>query len=329
MSGPARAEFALGYLVRLGVGQTELLLSREPITPELIATLDPTEQQHLEALQHALVFGESLGLAKTTSYRDLVGRKESGLVHVVTAAPANRMEALSWWFPITGSVTYRGYFERQRADDFAAGLAKDGYDTFVRPAPLYSTLGWFDDPVPRGVLSWPEEIVVDTFLHEVVHQTVFVSSDVPYNEALATFIAHRATLAFYADRPESRARAEADFDDELRFAEMLRALRAELEAAYAAAPTPEEARALRTPIFARYQTQVYPSLPWRSPRYARFPSLALSNAWLVAQQDYVGELPCFEVELAALGGDLPTFIRAHVDDPGHRTGACESGDTGK
>jgi predicted aminopeptidase len=316
--------------VRLGVGQAELLLSREPITPELIAMLDAREQQNLEALQRALVFGESLGLARTTSYRDLVGNKESGLVHVVTAAPANRMEALSWWFPITGRVTYRGYFQRERAEKFAADLAKDGHDTFVRPAPLYSTLGWFDDPVPRGVLSWPEELVVDTFLHELVHQTVFVGSDVPYNEALATFIAHHATLAFYADQPENRARAEASFADELTFAEMLRALRAELEATYAANPTPEEARALRTPIFARYQTDVYPTLPWRSARYARFPSLALSNAWLVAQQDYVGELPCFELELAALGGDLPTFIRAHEADPGHRDGACEaSGDTGK
>jgi predicted aminopeptidase len=316
--------------VRLGIGQTDLLLSREPITPELIATLEPKEQQNLEALQRALDFGESLGLPRTTSYRDLVGNKESGLVHVVTAAPANRMEALAWWFPITGSVTYRGYFERERADDFAADLARDGYDTFVRPAPLYSTLGWFDDPVPRGVLGWPEELVVDTFLHELVHQSVFVASDVPYNEALATFIAHHATLAFYADRPESRARAEAAFADELIFAEMLRALRVELEAAYAANPTPEEARALRAPIFARYQTEVYAALPWRSARYARFPSLALSNAWLVAQQDYVGELPCFEEELAALGGDLPTFIRAHEADPGHRSGACDvGGDTGK
>jgi hypothetical protein len=36
----------------------------------------------------------------------------------------------------------------------------------------------------------------------------------------------------------------------------------------------------------------------------------------------VGLLPCFEAELAALGGDLAAFVRAHREDPGHRAAAC-------
>ena len=186
------------------MGQARLLLSREPITPELIATLDPAEQRSIERLRAALAFGASLGLASTTSYRDLVGDKQSGLVHVVTAAPANQVEAITWWFPITGSVSYRGYFQKERADAFAAELAEEGHDTYVRPAPLYSTLGWFDDPVPRAVLSWPETELVDTFLHALVHQTVFVPGEIDYDEGVASFIAHHATLAFFAEEPELR-----------------------------------------------------------------------------------------------------------------------------
>ena len=319
---PARADFALAYLARLGAGQARLLLSREPITPKLMATLDPVEQNNLASLARALAFGESLGLARTTSYRDMVGGPKAGLVHVVTASPANRVEAVTWWFPITGSVSYRGYFDQARADGFAAELASDGYDTYVRPAPLYSTLGWFDDPVPRAVLSWPVDQVVDTFLHELVHQTIFVSGDIAYDEALATFIAHHATLAFFADESELRQRAEGSFADEITFSQMLGSLRAELGAVYANAPTPEQARELRAPIFARYQTADFAARPWRSRRYARFPEVALSNAWLVGHQDYVGLLPCFDTELRALGGDLAAFVRAHVDDPGHRHPAC-------
>lgn len=324
---PARADFALAYLARLGSGQARLLLSREPITPELLASLEPAEQQNLESLTRALAFGESLGLARTTSYRDLVIGPKTGLVQVVTAAPANKVEPVTWWFPITGSVSYRGYFDPARADAFAAELAGEGYDTYVRGAPLYSTLGWFDDPVPRAVLAWPEEQVVDTFLHELVHQTVFVPGDIAYDEALATFIAHHATLAYFADRSELRGRAEASFADELTFSRMLGGLRDELGALYAQAPAPEQARELRAPVFARYQTEVFAAQPWRSRRYARFPELALSNAWLVGHQDYVGLLPCFEAELAALGGDLPAFIRAHVDAPGHRDPGCGAADT--
>jgi predicted aminopeptidase len=247
----------------------------------------------------------------------------------VTAAPANRVEPLSWWFPITGRVSYRGYFQKERADGFAAELEGEGYDTYVRPAPLYSTLGWFDDPVPRALLSWSEDNRVDTILHELVHQTVFVPGDTDYDEALATFIAHHATLAFLVDRPEARTRAEAGFADELTFARMLGDLREELERVYAESATPEQARALRAPVFARYQAEVFAGMPWRSRRYARFPELALSNAWLVAHRDYLGELPCFEAELATLGGDLEGFIRAHRDAPGHRFGDCAVPDTDK
>jgi len=326
---PSYADSSLAYLARLGVGQARLLLSREPITPDLIASLEPAEQHALERLRDALAFGGSLGLARTTSYRALVGDRESGLVHVVTAAPANRVEPVTWWFPITGRVSYRGYFQKERADGFAAELAREGYDTYVRPAPLYSTLGWFDDPVPRAVLSWPENDLVDTFLHELVHQTIFVPSDVAYDEALASFVAHHATLAFLADQPEARARAEAGFADELMFARMLAELRDELERVYASAADPEQARALRVPVFSRYQGEVHAALPWRSRRYARFPELTLSNAWLVAHRDYVAELPCFEAELATLGGDLAGFVRAHRDRPGHRFGDCAGGNTEK
>jgi len=325
----ARADSRLAYLARLGLGQARLLLSREPITPELIASLDPVEQRAIERLRAALAYGESLGLARTTSYRDLVGDRESGLVHVVTAAPANQVEALTWWFPITGRVSYRGYFEKERADAFAAELAAEGYDTYVRPAPLYSTLGWFDDPVPRAVLAWPEHVLVDTFLHELVHQTVFVPGEIAYDEALATFVAHHATLGFFAADPEARARAEAGFADELTFAALLDELRQALERIYAQGPTPERARELRAPVFADFQGAVYATKPWRSQRYARFPELVLSNAWLAAQRAYVGELPCFEAELATLGGDLAGFVRAHREAPGHRFGACAAGDTEK
>lgn len=325
----SNADSSLAYLARLGVGQTRLLLSRERITPQLLASLEPREQQGYASLRRALEFGESLGLARTTSYRDLVGERERGLVHVVTAAPVNQIEPLSWWFPISGRVSYRGYFEKERARSFAAELASQGYDTYLRPAPLYSTLGWFDDPIPRAVLSWPEADLVDTFLHELVHQTIFVAGDIAYDEALASFIAHHATLLVLAGDPEQRARAEAGFADELTFADLLGELREELERVYAAADGPEQARALRAPVFARYQREVHAARPWRSQRYARFPELELSNAWLAAQRAYVGELPCFAAELAELGGDLEAFVRAHRDDPGHRFASCAGAEVAK
>ncbi|HXZ83991.1 MAG TPA: aminopeptidase [Myxococcota bacterium] len=312
----------VSYLAHVGLGQLRLIREREPLTPERIARLAPREQEQLETLRRALAYGESQGLAHSTSYRELSDNGKPWLVQVVTAAPANRLVPVTWWFPIVGSVSYRGYFDAERAQAFAAELAARGDDVYVRPSPLYSTLGWFDDPLPRPLLSWPAEDLVDTVIHEQVHATVYVASDVAYDENLATFVAHHATLAFLADRPESAQRARAAFADELTFAQLLNALRAELETLYAAQPTPEAARSQRAPIFARYQSQVYAAQSWRTERFARFPKVALSNAWLVANRDYVGLAPCFERELASLGGDLPAFVRAHREHPGHRPEGC-------
>ena len=205
-------------------------MSREPLTPERVASLSAPEQSALAALRRALELGASLDLAHTTSYRAMV-EADRGTVHVVVAAPANKLEPVTWWFPVSGRVSYRGYFAQERAQSFAADLAADGFDTYVRPAPLYSTLGFFDDPIPRAARSWPEPELVDTILHELVHQTGCVPGDVEYDEALATFVAHHATAAFYADRPESLAAAQGAFADELTFARLLDGMRTELEAA--------------------------------------------------------------------------------------------------
>ena len=320
---PARADNALSYLLHIGAGQTRLLWSREALTPERVAALEPAERANLAALQRALAYGESQGLEPSTSYQALVETPKDGIVSVLTAAPPDKLTPLSWWFPIVGSVSYRGYFAPERAKEFAAELAGEGYDVYVRPATLYSTLGWFDDPLPRNLLAWREEDLIDVAVHEQVHATVYVASDVTYDESLASFIAHQATLAQLADRPELAARARDAFADELTYAKLVNALGAELEAAYAVASGPDDARARRAPIFARYQQEVYPALPWRTQRFARFQTLELSNAWLVANRNYLGLLPCFERELAALGGDLPAFVRAHRDQPGHRAPDCE------
>ena len=261
------------------------MFSREPLTPERVASLSGTEQSSLAAMRAALEFAASLDLAHTTSYRALV-ESEGGTLHVVVAAPANRLEPVTWWFPISGRVSYRGYFAPERAERFAADLAADGLDTYVRPAPLYSTLGFFDDPVPRSALSWPEPELVDTILHELVHQTVFVPGDVEYDEALATFVAHHATAAFYGDRPEALSAAQGAFADELTFARLLEGMRAELEAAYQGVDDPGAARALRAPIFARWQGVEFARAGWRTQRYQRFPALELSNAWVVANRAY-------------------------------------------
>lgn len=304
------------YLAHVSWGQLGVILERERLTPERIAALDPEERERLELILQAREFGTSLGLSRSSSYRHLSERDDDTAVRVVVAAPPDRLEPVSWWFPLVGSVTYRGYFDPARADKFAAKLGSKGLDTYVRPAMLYSTLGWFDDPIPRGVLSWSAADVVDVGIHELVHETLYVPSDTAYNEALATFIAKEASLLFFRDDPERTRLANQIFSDRVQFAVLLDRLTEDLDAFYAAATSEDEAIAGREEIFQRYQGQYFDALTWQTERYSRFPTQTLNNAWVVAQTTYLGELGCFAAWYESLGGGLEALIDAVMEHPG-------------
>jgi predicted aminopeptidase len=236
-------------------------------------------------------------------------------VHVVVASPPDRIEPVTWWFPIVGRMSYRGYFDPERARSFADSLRRDGYDTYLRPATLYSTLGYFDDPIPRDLLSRPATELSDVIIHELVHGTIFVRDDIAYNETLASFIAEKATLDLFATEPTELDELERMYTDQRLYTELIDHLARDLEALYAASASREDAIDKRKGLFAHYQREVYTSLPWRTDRYARFPGIELSNAFVVAQRTYSGDLPCFRAELDTLNGDLKAFIRAHRERP--------------
>ena len=296
-----------------------LLLDRQPITPELEAGLTPNERAGLETLRAAIALGEDIGLARSDSHRTLVDREGRGLVTVVTAAPADRLAPVTWWFPIVGRISYRGYFDAERAVRFARSLDDQGLDTYVRPALLYSTLGWFDDPVPRALLRRRSFEVADTLLHERVHETIFVPGDTTYNESVAVFVAHEAVMRMYEGDTDARKAATAAFADDARFAELLDRLAADLRRLYALELPETEVLDRRRSIFDRYQAEEYDAVPWETNRYSGFRNAALSNAYVVASRTYLADLPCFDLELKAKNGDLAALIRAHRKEPGRRT----------
>jgi predicted aminopeptidase len=288
-------------------GQVRLLLDREALDETRVAALDAGERRGVETLARARAFADAIGLEPSASHTRMVDRGDGPLVTIVVAAPVDRLEPVTWWFPITGRVPYLGFFDPARAEREAERLRAAGNDVWLRPAALYSSLGWFDDPVPRSLLSAEPIVLFETIVHERVHETVFVRGDVAYNEALATFVGHEATLAWLADRPGDRERARGRHAARLRFAGAVERLAVELEALYAGTAG-HEAGTAREAVFARHRRELGDA--------------PLSNAWVVAQRTYLGDLPCFGAELRALGGDLAAFVERHRGEPGRRDAAC-------
>jgi predicted aminopeptidase len=302
----------------VSLGQARLLWDREEIDESLIARLPERERDGLASVERALAKADQLGLGSSGSYRHLIDRDGAPLVTLVIAAPPDRVEATRWWFPIVGHVPYLGYFDPERARRSAERLALQGLDTFVRPALLYSTLGWFDDPLPRGLLRRDRIDIFDILVHERVHESIFVAGDLAYNESLATFIAERATLELVADDAAALARARERFLDRRRFADLIDRLARELDALYRTTDGPEAARRTRQAVFERFQGEEFERLDWQTPLYRGFAQAELSNAYVVAHQTYFGDLPCLERELLELGGDIGELVRRHRDAPGRR-----------
>jgi len=314
---------SIGYVAHVSKGQFYMWWDRTPLDPQHVAALTAEEQQGVRAIDAARAYAATLGLEPSTSYRHIIDRDETSAVRVVVGSPVNRLEAVTWWLPVVGRMAYRGYFDPDRAQQYASLLSDQGYDTYVRRAMFYSTLGYFDDPIPRAALRWSEIELFDVILHELVHGTIFVASDVPYNEALASFIAQEGTLRYLADRPELQEEARRMYADRSRYARLIDDLALALEGLYASGLSADEAREAREAIFERFQQEVYPAMGWETDRYAGFTTVALSNAFVVAQRTYSGDLPCMQAELETMNGDLDAFIQAHLKRPGRRTQPAE------
>ncbi len=194
------------YVARLAYEQARYLQRAESIEAVIERTDDEQRRGRLAVVLEARRFAARNGLDPGGSYLEVSDTSEAASFHVVTAAYADRLQPYTWWYPIIGRIPYRGYFEREPAEVFAGKLDGQGLDTRIVEASAYSTLGWFDDPLPSALLDNDARRLVGVVLHELVHQNFFVPGQVAFNETLANSIGMRLVVAFFDERgDEARA----------------------------------------------------------------------------------------------------------------------------
>jgi len=172
---------------------------------EAEAVGDLTRRDRLQLVLDVRAFAAEQGLKVGGSYLQVSDTTGLATAYVVTAAHADRLQPYEWSYPVVGRIPYRGYFDRSEADAFAERLQSDGLDTYVVEASGYSTLGWFDDPLPSGLLELDEVSLADVVLHELVHQTLYVPGHIEFNETFATAVAGRMTIDFFERRDDPAA----------------------------------------------------------------------------------------------------------------------------
>ena len=155
---------------------------------------DPGADEQLKArlkqVQQIRAFASSdLALPDNGSYRSYADLGRPYVVWNVFAAPELSLAAegvvLSRWR--AASATAATSRSRARVA-FADGSKGEGYDTYVGGVPAYSTLGWFDDPVPSTIIGYPDTDVARLIFHELAHQVLYVQDDTTFNESFATAV---------------------------------------------------------------------------------------------------------------------------------------------
>ena len=319
LAAAATATCSPFYVLRAGVEEAKILSRRRPIT-EVID--DPTTSEEVRrkldlVLQARTFASERLNLRAGDSYTSYSWVDRDTLALVLSAARKDRFQAYTWWFPIVGHVPYKGFFSLDAARRAAEDLERKGYDTYIRPTSAFSTLGWFPDPLLSTLLRYSDVDLVSTVIHEITHNTVFVPSNVSFNESFASFVGDRGAIEFFCgiegEDGERCAEARRQWADNVIFGRFLEGLIADLEAVYARTDlTTEERVARRDEVYARardrFVREVQPRLS--NPGYRGFANLRPNNARLIAIRLYYDRLWLFDEVLERHGGDLPATVRA-------------------
>jgi len=189
-----------GYFGHVASGQARLLVARRSIDKVLKQSdLNDQEMQKIQLILNVKSFTiERLGLNKSDNYSSYVQLDRHHVSYNLSAAPKDALEPYTWNFPIVGILPYKGFFNKEYALREEKKLAEHGYDTYLRGVCAYSTLGYFDDPVVSCMLAYHDYDLVDTIIHELLHQTVWVKGNVHFNESLANFVGEQGTLAYLA-----------------------------------------------------------------------------------------------------------------------------------
>jgi len=309
------------YVIRVGWAEVRVLRSRVPLTEAMAdPTVDLPTRAKLKLVLDARAYavGE-LGFQNAgDSYTSLARLESDTLALVLSAAYQDRLAFRTWWFPIAGRVPYRAYFSLDGAERARDELEKEGFDTYLRSTAAFSTLGWFADPLYSTLLRSDEVALVQTVLHELGHNHLYIPGHGRFNESFATFIGHVAALDFFCRSVEGgsvtvrcqHARDRwADAQDISRFID---ALEQRIIDFYnpKGSDTTDNFMKTRDTIYlaaqADFVDRVRPRL--RASTYDYLANEPLNNATLLSRSLYFHRLPAFNRLWRSWEGEFPDLL---------------------
>jgi predicted aminopeptidase len=309
------------YIARAAWEEAKILARRRSI-PELVEdsrTPAPIRAK-LKLVLAARAFAEdSVGLRAGDSFTTYSQLDRDTLVLVLSGAYRDRLERYTWWFPIVGRVPYKGFFDFAGARRSSRELEAKGFDVYLRPAPAFSTLGFFNDPLLSTTLRQDSLDLANTVIHETTHSTFYAPGEAVFNESFANFVGARGAAAFFRARAQPAAAIEMDarWSDQKLLARFWASLHLTLDSTFKEHPGPAltmRRLALRDSIYQagrqRLLHELGPQLRTVGPRALE--RTRFDNAALLARRIYLTDLDLFDAVFAREAGDLRATVRRIV-----------------
>ncbi len=316
-----------GFVARAAWEEARILWKRQPIEDVLNDPfLDLETRTKLELVVQARSFARrDLNLDVGKSYTSFSHVNRDTLALVLSASPVDRLAAYTWWFPIVGRVPYKGFFDLEAAEAERRRLENKGYDTYLRPTAAFSTLGWLPDPMLSTALDQDSVDLVETVIHEVTHNTLWVRGHVKFNESLANFVGSVGAVEFFCGRgyDDSLCRSARNrWHDRQLLGEFLDELWEGLENLYSENLEPDELserrRSFKEEANTFFQREYAPAM--LLPIFSQFDPTTLNNASLIARHLYYHRLHAFQALYDDSGSLTTALLRLSaavdkVDDP--------------
>lgn len=303
------------YTQALG-GQTEIMRKARPVK-EVLAdpTTKPLLSEKLRTVEDLRIFALSdLGLPAEDQYERYTNLGRAYVVWVVFAAPEFSVQAKTWWYPLVGSVKYRGFFQEDLAEKEAEKLRAQGLDVFVGGVEAYSTLGYLKDPLLNTFIGREDADLAELIFHELTHQRLYLSGDTDFNEALATVVGREGARRWLKARGRKTdlRQYETDLKVEKDFIREVLQTRAELKTVYEKTyGSGDTERLAKKAAFARLKERLQKlnHAYGDTLKLDRWFEKPVNNARLNTLATYYDLVPAFEALLKECHGDLEVFLQ--------------------
>jgi len=307
----------VSYYRQAVAGESQILFHRQSIS-HLIAdpkTPAPLKAKFQTILQIRQFAAQQLHLPAGRCYLKYTDLHRPCVVWNVNIAPPLSLDPMTWWFPVVGRASYRGYFHEPPARRYADAFAKKGWDVYVDGVQTYSTLGWFDDPVLNTFINEPDSSLAEIIFHELAHRRLFVPGDTDFNEAFATAVASEGVCRWLlaSSLPQALDPYRAAQAKDRQFVDLIMDTRRLLQALYDTTNLPDTVKLSRKQdIIAQLRARhsgLKASWGGQSP-YDGWFAEPINNAKLNTVSAYYDLVPAFDALLRANGGDLERFYHA-------------------